>query len=468
MLDPLLLSRIQFALHIGFHYIFPPMTIGVSLFLVILEGMFLITKNKIYETLTRFWVKIFGLIFALGVATGIVNVFAFGTNWAEFSHFVGDVFGALLGAEGVFAFTMEAGFLGILLFGWDRVGPKMHFFSTCMVAFGAHFSATWIVFANSWMQTPSGYQIVGEGLDKHCVLTEFWKAVFNPSSLTRLGHVLLGCWLTGAFLVLSVAAYYILKKRHLDYGRKLIKIALIVGGVCILLQTWSADSSGRAAATYQPAKLAGLEGVYKTEAYSPFYLFGWSSAKNKKTYGVKIPGLLSLLVHHKLSEPVIGLDQIPEEDWPVVTPMFQTYRWMIYMWGWMLIMLVWAWIQNYRKKLEKSKWLLRILMFTVLAPLSANIVGWFSAELGRQPWIVYGLMRTRDGLSQSISGGQVLGSLIMFVFIFALLLVLFLFLLNQKIQHGPEDKELGVDPYRDPYQGRKGISKRKSPKGKAT
>ena len=173
MLDPLILSRVQFALHIGFHYIFPPMTIGVSLFLVILEGMYLFTKNKIYENLTRFWVKIFGLIFALGVATGIVNVFAFGTNWAEFSHFVGDVFGALLGAEGVFAFTMESGFLGILLFGWDRVGPKMHFFSTCMVAFGAHFSATWIVFANSWMQTPSGYQIVGEGLDTHCVLTEF-------------------------------------------------------------------------------------------------------------------------------------------------------------------------------------------------------------------------------------------------------------------------------------------------------
>ncbi len=468
MLDPVLLSRIQFALHIGFHYIFPPMTIGVSLFLIIFEGMYLITKNKIYETLTRFWVKIFGLIFALGVATGIVNVFAFGTNWAEFSHFVGDVFGALLGAEGVFAFTMESGFLGILLFGWDRVGPKMHFFSTCMVAFGAHFSATWIVFANSWMQTPSGYQIVGEGLDRHCVLTEFWKAVFNPSSLTRLGHVLLGCWLTGAFLVMSVAAYYILRKKHLKYGQKLIKVALIVGGICILLQTWSADSSGRAAAKYQPAKLAALEGVYETEAYSPFYIAGWSSAKNKKTYGIKIPGLLSLLVNHKASEPVLGLDQIPEDDWPVVTPMFQTYRWMIYMWGVMLIMLVWAWIQNWRKKLEQSKWLLRILIFTVLAPLSANIVGWFCAELGRQPWIVYGLMKTKDGLSQSITGGQVLGSLIMFAFIFTLLLILFLFLLNQKIQHGPEDKELGVDPYRDPYQGRKGSAKSKSPKGAAS
>jgi cytochrome d ubiquinol oxidase subunit I len=452
MLDPIFLSRVQFAFHISFHYIYPPLTIGLSLFLILLEGMFLITKKTIYQTLTRFWVKIFGLIFALGVATGIVNVFGFGTNWAQFSHYVGDVFGALLGAEGVFAFTMEAGFLGILLFGWDRVSPKMHFFATCMVAFGAHFSATWIVFANSWMQTPQGYQIVGQGIDQHCVLTSFWEAVFNPSALTRLGHVLLGCWLTGAFLILSVASYYILKKKYLRYGMALFPLGLLIGGICIFLQLWSGDSSGRVVSTYQPAKLAALEGLYETQERAPMYLIGWSNSETKKVTGIKIPGLLSLLVNRNLNQKVIGLDQVPREDWPAVTPLFQTYRWMIYMWGWMFMMLIWATVQYFRKKIETSVWLLRSLAFSILAPMSANIVGWFSAEIGRQPWIVYGLMRTKDGISSSLKGGQVLGSLIMFIFVFTLLFILFIFLLDQKIKHGPEDKEFDVDPYQDPYK----------------
>lgn len=464
MLDPVLLSRIQFAFHISFHYIFPPMTIGISLYLVLMEGLYLKTKNKVYEKLTRFWVKIFGLIFALGVATGIVNLFGFGTNWGEFSHFVGDVFGSLLGAEGVFAFTMESGFLGILLFGWDRVSSKMHFLATFMVALGAHFSATWIVFANSWMQTPSGFQVVGEGLNRHCVLTSFWQAVLNPSSLVRLGHVLLGCWLTGTFLILSVAAYYLLKKKHIDYGRKMIKLGLIVGGICVLLQLWSADSSGRKVATYQPAKLAALEGVYETQNETPFYVIGWSDPKKKETFGIKIPGLLSFLVYHKFNKPVQGLDQIPQSDWPVVTPIFQTYRWMIYMWGWMLMMLVWAWIAYKKQILEKSRLLLKCLIFSILAPISANLAGWYSAEMGRQPWVVYGLMRTEEGISRSIVGSQVLASLIVYVSMFTLLFFVFLFLLDQKIKQGPEDKETAVDPYRDPYQAREDTQKMK-PKG---
>ncbi len=464
MLDPVILSRIQFAFHISFHYIFPPMTIGVSLYLVILEALYLITKNKIYETLTRFWVKIFGLIFALGVATGIVNVFGFGTNWAEFSHFVGDVFGSLLGAEGVFAFTMESGFLGVLLFGWERVSSKMHFLATFMVALGAHFSATWIVFANSWMQTPAGYQVVGEGLSRHCELTSFWQAVFNPSALTRLGHVLLGCWLTGTFLILSVAAYYLLKKRHIEYARKLVKLGLIIGGITILLQLWSADSSGRAAAKFQPAKLAGLEGVWKTQDNSPFYVVGWSDAKKRETYGIKIPGLLSFLVYHKFKQPVKGLDQIPEEDWPVTTPIFQTYRWMIYMWGWMLMVMLWAWYAYKKNTLEKSPLLLRIMVFSILAPITANLAGWFSAEMGRQPWVVYGIMRTEEGISRSIHGSQVLGSLITYVVMFTLLLFVFLFLLDKKIKEGPEDREHSVDPYRDPFKARED-TQQNSPKG---
>ncbi len=457
MADVALLSRIQFAVHIGFHYLYPPMTIGLSFYIVMIEGLYLYTKNKLYHDMARFWVKIFSLIFALGVATGLVNVFGIGTNWSRFAYFVGDVFGSLLGAEGVFAFTLEAGFLGMLLFGWDRLTPKVHFFAACMVALGAHFSATWIVFANSWMQTPSGYQIVGEGFEQRALLTNFWQALFNPTSLSRLKHVLLGCWLTGTFLVLSVSAFYLLKKRHLEFSRKTLKIALCFGTIFVLLQAWSGDESGHDAATYQPAKLAALEGVYNTEGQTPMYLIGWSDAKEKQVHGIKIPKLLSWLVYRDTSKAVLGLDQIPKEDWPdAVGALFQTYRWMIYMWGWMFLMIALTWVALLRKKLESSKWLLRCLVFSIIAPISANLVGWLCAEMGRQPWVVYGILRTNDAISRSITASQVLSSLIMMVVCFALLFFLFIFLLDRKIKQGPHDHNSAdeIDPYRDPYKGR--------------
>ncbi len=456
MADVALLSRIQFAVHIGFHYLYPPMTIGLSFYIVIIQAMHLITKRPFYKKMARFWVKIFGLIFALGVATGIVNVFGIGTNWSRFAYYVGDVFGALLGAEGIFAFTLEAGFLGMLLFGWDRLTPKVHFFATCMVALGAHFSATWIVFANSWMQTPAGYQLIGQGLDEHVVLTNFWQALFNPSALTRLGHVLLGCWLTGTFLLLSVSAFYLLRKRHIEFARTCLRLSLCCGSVFLLLQLWSADASGRDAANFQPAKLAALEGVYNTEPNTPMGLIGWSNPKTRKTYGIKIPGLLSFLVNRDFSKPVLGLDQIPKQDWPdAVSALFQTYHWMIYMWGWMCIVVAWAWIRMKHHRIERSPWLLRLLVVSIIAPISANIVGWLCAEMGRQPWVVYGMLRTQDAISPSVSSRQVMSSLIMLISILSLLLVLFLFLLDRKIRHGPGEHENEVDPYRDPYKGRR-------------
>lgn len=456
MADVVLLSRIQFATHIGFHYLFPPMTIGLSLYIVIIEGMYLATKKPIYEKMARFWVKIFGLIFALGVATGVVNLFGLGTNWARFSYFVGDVFGALLGAEGIFAFTLEAGFLGMLLFGWDRLSSKVHFFACCMVALGAHFSATWIVFANSWMQTPAGFQLVGKGAESHVQMTSFWQALFNPSALTRLGHVLLGCWLTGTFLVLSVSAYYLLKRKHLEFARKTIRLALYGGTVFILMQLWSADVSGRQTAQFQPAKLAALEGIYETTPNTPMGVVGWSNPKTMKTSGIKIPGLLSFLVYRNTSTPVLGLDQIPKRDWPeALSTLFQAYHWMIYMWGWMFMMLAWTWLRYRKNKLENSTLLLKLLVISIVAPMSANIVGWLCAEMGRQPWVVYGILRTSDAVSRSITARQVWSSLIMLISCFVLLLGLFLFLLDRKIKLGPGDHEIGVDPYKDPYLGRK-------------
>ncbi|RYF99750.1 MAG: cytochrome ubiquinol oxidase subunit I, partial [Chitinophagaceae bacterium] len=235
-MDVEVLSRVQFAFTIAFHYIYPPLSIGLGLLLVVFEGIYLKTGNKIWEQATRFWIKIFALIFGIGVATGIIMEFEFGTNWATYSKYVGDIFGSALAAEGIFAFALESGFLGILIFGWNKVGPKIHFLSTLMVFLGSMFSAVWIVVANSWQQTPAGYHIVGEGMNARAEITDFWGMVFNPSSVDRLLHVWIGAILSGAFLVLSVNAYYILKRQYLNLAKPGFKIALAVAAVFSLAQ----------------------------------------------------------------------------------------------------------------------------------------------------------------------------------------------------------------------------------------
>lgn len=288
-----------------------------------MEGAYLITKKEIYEKMTKFWVHIFAIIFAVGVATGLVQVFAFGTNWANFSHFVGDVFGSILGAEGVFAFFLESGFIALLLFGWNKVGPKMHFFSTIMVALGSHFSAVWIVVANSWMQTPAGYKVLGEGPMRHAVITKWWTVLSNPSAADRLVHVLFGCWLSGSFLVLSVSAYYLLRKRHIEFARKGFKISLVVASICVLGQGLSGDSTGRGVAEQHPIKLAAMEGVFETVEPTPIFVAGYADVKERKTVGISIPGMLSFLVYRQFNKAVPGLDQFPRELWPQLESSFR-------------------------------------------------------------------------------------------------------------------------------------------------
>ena len=242
--------------------------------LVLMEGAWLKTGNNLYHQMARFWTKVFALTFAIGVATGIVMEFEFGTNWATYSRFVGDVFGSALAAEGIFAFFLESGFLAVLLFGWDKVGRKLHFFSTCMVALGAHFSAVWIVVANSWMQTPAGYHIVGEGMHARAEITDFWQVVFNPSMLDRLFHTICGAWCAGAFLVVSVSAWYLLKGKHLEFARKSLKVGLTVALVASLLQAVTGHKSAQGVAKNQPAKLAAFEGLYETTSNAPLVLVG--------------------------------------------------------------------------------------------------------------------------------------------------------------------------------------------------
>lgn len=451
-MDVTVLSKIQFALTAGFHYLFPPLSIGLSLMVVIMEGIYLKTKDPKHKKLTMFWTRIFALSFALGVATGLVQLFAFGNNWSFFSRFVGNVFGSALAAEGVFAFFLEAGFIGLMLFGWNRVKPGIHYFATICVSFGAHFSATWIVAANSWMQTPAGYKIVGEGDEARAILTDFWGMIFNPSFLDRLTHVLIGCWLTGAFMVISISAYYFLKKKHTDFARISMKLGLIVAMVMAILQLVSADSTARGVAKYQPAKLAAMEGVFKTEEGTAMNLIGWVDTANESVHASQVPGLLSFLVYRNTKTPVMGLDHFPKEDWPMVNSVFQVYHLMIYMWGGMFLGALLGFILWAKKKLEKSRWVNRYLVLSVAFPFIANEAGWFTAEMGRQPWIVYNVMRTSQGVSRSLDAGQVIASLIMFSVIYVFLFTLFIFLLDRKIKAGPEQEKGEEDlVYIDPY-----------------
>lgn len=448
-MDVLLLSRIQFAVTIAFHYIFPPMSIGLGLILVIMEGMYLKTKNPMFQQMTRFFVRIFGLIFALGVASGIVMEFQFGTNWATYSRYVGDVFGSALAAEGVFAFFLESGFLALLLFGWDKVGPKTHFFSTVMVSLGAHFSAIWIVVANSWMQTPAGHHIVEHGTTERAEILDFWAMVFNPSTLDRIFHVYMGAWQAGAFFVLSVTAFYILKKKHVELAKSAFKIALVVAAFSSVMQLVSGHSSAIGVAKNQPAKLAAFEGHYPANEVAPVYLFGWvDEEKEVVRWGVKIPMLLTFLVHGDLVTPVPGLKAFAPENRPPVNIVFQSYHIMVFV-GSGLILLAWLGLVLLRKgRVFEQRWLLWVFVFSVIGPHIANQLGWITAEVGRQPYIVHNLLRTSEAFSKSISTGEVLTSLILFGLIYMFLFVLFIYLLNDKIQHGPLDEDYVVEGHR--------------------
>lgn len=440
-MDVVTLSRIQFGLNSCFHYIYPPLSIGIGLMLIVMEGMYLYTKKPLYLKLTKFWVKIFAATFALGVATGIVQMFAFGTNWSRYSRFVGDVFGAALGAEGIFAFLIEAGFLGIVLFGWDKVSAKMHFFSNIMVSFGAHFSAVWIVIANSWMQTPAGFKVVGEGTQARAVVTDLWEMMFNPSSMDRLWHVIVSCWITGIFMIISVGAYYYIKKKHLDFAKVCLNLGLVAALVCLVLQFLSGHDSGKGVAEHQPAKLAAMEGIFKTEEYTPISAIGWVDLKNKKTHSLSLPGGLSFLVYNNFKTPVKGLDQFPEDLWPNVPVLFQVYHLMIATWGMMMGFVMLGLYYSYKKTLIQKTWFLKGLVASVVLPQIGNFTGWMSCEIGRQPWVVYGLLKTQDGVSPNIQSYMVVSSIIMFIIVYLFLLALFLYVVDRKIKDGPDGHE---------------------------
>ena len=435
-----MLSRLQFALTATFHYIYPPISIGLGMVMVVLGVLYIRTKNPLWRRMSFFWVKIFALVFAMGIATGVVQEFEFGMNWADYSRFVGNIFGSLLAAEGVFAFFLEGGFLGLMLFGGRRLGPRMWLLATFLVAFGAHFSAVWIIMANSWMQTPAGYAVAMTDSGARAVMTSFWEVMFTPSFLSRIGHVLVSAWLVGTSLVLSVSAWYLLKNKHLEVAKAGFRIAIPLFFVLSLVQLFVFGSaSATVVAKYQPSKLAGMEGLWETQDCAPMTLVGWVDKESGDTKGIKIPCALSFLAGGSFDTTVIGLDQIPEDLWPPLQATFQAYRLMISL-GSLFIPLGFVGVLFYYRqgRIFKMRWLLWIFVSSIFLTELVTQSGWAVAEIGRQPWIVYGVMKTAEGVSPILTADQTIASLAIFISLYIALFALFIFLLNAKIQHGPD------------------------------
>ncbi len=364
-------------------------------------------------------------------------------NWADYSRFVGNVFGSLLAAEGVFAFFLEGGFLGLMLFGGNRLGPRLWLFSIFMVVFGAHFSALWIIMANSWMQTPQGYTIATDPAPVRAVMTDFWQVVFTPSFWPRLLHVWAASWTVGAALMMSVSAWYVLKKRHIDLAKANMKVAL---PAFILFATANVVIFGPNQAievtNEQPLKLASMEGLWQSTSCAPLYLVGWVDQTTQTTTGISIPCLLSVLAYQDPQATVAGIDSFAPAPIPPINLLFQAYHFMFGLGSLLVPVGLLAGLLYVRKqRLYEARWMLWLLVITVFAGEATIIAGWWTAEVGRQPWVVYNVLETADGVSPLLGAADVVISLGMFIVLYALLLVLFLYLLNRKIQEGPEELE---------------------------
>jgi cytochrome d ubiquinol oxidase subunit I len=441
--DAELLSRIQFALTASFHFIFPPISMGLGVMLVAMGIVYVRTRDPKWRQLSFFWVKIYGIVFALGVATGIVQEFEFGMNWADYSRFVGNVFGSLLAAEGVFAFFLEGGFLGLMLFGGNRLGPKLWLFSIFMVVFGAHFSAVWILMANSWMQTPAGYTIAQTPAPARAVMTDFWSVIDTPSFIPRLMHVFAASGTAGAALMASVSAWYVLRKKHVELAKDNLKLALPFFALYAFTNLFLFGPNMAIEVTNnQPLKLASMEGLWQSTSCAPMFLLGWVDTATQTTTGFNIPCLLSFLAYQDIHATVAGIDSFAPAAPPPVNLLFQVYHVMINMAPLLALIafLAGVWFL-WKRRLFQSRFVLWLLVVSVVLAEVAITAGWWTAEVGRQPWVVYNVLLTKDGVSPTLSGEDVAISLGSFIGLYGLLFLLFIFLLNRKIQAGPEPLE---------------------------
>ena len=435
--DSLLIHRIHFAFTIIYHYLFPQLTMGLAFFIAIIKTLELRTGNHVYHEAAQFWIRIFGINFAFGVVTGIPMEFQFGTNWSRFSSAAGGVIGQTLAMEGVFAFFLESAFLGILVYGEKKVSRFTHWACTILVCLGSWLSAYFIVATNAWMQHPVGYTIKDDG---EIVLQSFVALLTNPWLVWQFPHVILGSVTTAAFVVGAVGALYLLRGDHDDHARIFLRFAVIIGLVSsILLAMPTGDMQAKLLYKYQPITFAAMEGLFNTEQGAPVVLIGQPDVKNRKIDNpIKIPGLLSFLTHKRWNAEIKGLTEFPEKDWPDNIPLlYYSYHIMAGLGTIMMTVMGIGCFLLWRKKLYESRWWLWIIMLCFPFPYIANTAGWMTAELGRQPWLIYGIMRTAEGYSEHVSTGNVLFSLLGFMGMYALLSILFIFLMTHELAHGP-------------------------------
>jgi cytochrome d ubiquinol oxidase subunit I len=430
--------RLHFAFTITFHYIFPQLTMGLALLLVYLKTKALRTGDEHYNGAARFWARIFGINFAMGVVTGIPMEFQFGTNWAEFSRAAGGVIGQTLAMEGVFSFFLESSFLGLFLFGEKKLGRIGHWWAAFFVWLGSWLSGYFIVATDAWMQYPTAYRLNSHG---GIELAGFWGLIWNKWVLWQYAHTMLGAVQTGCFVMAAVGAFYLLTKRHEVYGRTFVKGGVLVGTVAAILQLFpTGDMQGKLIADHQPVTLAAMEGLFITQDGAPLAIIGQPDVQKRKLDNpIEIPSMLSFLTYRQWTANVRGLDAFPEDQWPdTIALLYYSYHVMVGLGTIFIAVMVVAALLLWRNKLYASPWMLWLLMLCVPLPYIANTAGWMTAELGRQPWLIYGVMRTAHGVSPRVGGGNAWFSLIGFMGLYTVLGILWLFLVYREIEHGPE------------------------------
>jgi len=448
--DALLLSRLQFAFTVTYHYLFPQLTMGLALFILVMKTLYLRTRNEAYNNSARFWGKIFAVTFIMGVVTGIPMEFQFGTNWAELSAFSGDIIAQTLAMEGAFAFFLESAFVGLFLFGERRFGQRVHWFSALMVFLGTWASGYFIITTNAWFQNPVGFERVqGGGIE----LNDYWAVLTNPWILPQYMHTMGGTVVTAAFTVAGLGAFYMLSGRHIEQARIFLKLGVIIGVVASVWMVFpSGDLEGRQVAEKQPEKFAAMEGLFETEEPAGIVLIGQPDVENMRLDNpIIVPRVLSFLTYQSWTAEVRGLEEFPEEDWPDNIPLlYYSYHVMVGLGTIFIAVMGLAAFMLWRRRLYGSRWMLWALMLTLPFPYIANTAGWFTTELGRQPWLIYGLLRTEEGVSPLVSSGSVLFTIIGFAGMYLVMGLLYFVLMVREVAHGPEDGEPLDSPEPDP------------------
>lgn len=435
-MDVLALSRMQFALTAMFHFLFVPLTLGLSILVAYMESRYVATQNDIYLRMTRFWGKLFLINFALGVVTGLTLEFQFGMNWAEYSKYVGDIFGVPLAIEATVAFFLESTFLGLWIFGWKKVSPRIHALSIWIVAFAANMSALWILLANGWMQHPVGYVL----RNNRAELVDFMAFLSNGYGWLKFFHTTLAGYVVAAFFVMGISAWHILRKSHPEFFKKSFQIAAIFGLASSLLIVLIGDFHGAEVGKTQPAKLAAMESLWETQRGVPFYLILIPDPKSERNavelFG--IPKMVSFLAYKDLNAEVKGLKAFPKDQRPPVFETFLSFRLMVGLGGLFILLSFLAFFLSWKDRLENYPLFLRVMLFAIPLPYLAGELGWIVAEVGRQPWIVYGVLKTSDAVSRSVSVTQVMVSLVGFTFFYSFLGLVDMYLLAKYAKKGPE------------------------------